>query len=536
MGTNIDLPTFDEREILLYEKLNAAFAAIGAKFLSGISTADLSWPLTAQGTLDMSIYEITNGRKIWGFVNAAEYDTLADAVSAAGTGGVVIIPPNTTVTTSGDVNFSGVHIIGSGATSVIKFTSGASTHMLYTASSTNKLIANVMLDGNSAGTLIGVDLAAATETVFENVWFKNFTSDALKISSCSNVLLHHCHFSGGSAGHLKSIKAGLLMLSGCTFDTAAGVALLVDVSGVSDTTVLCMNSVAFSNCSSNAVKVMGWNAVGSTSPVEVYATDVVVSDSAGATAAVIIGGATTDSVSVVQWRGGKIENPTAGGMSVNASKGTITGVHVNSPGTFGIDLDTSANISVHDCTLIGDGVTSTVGIDGSGCTGTCLAHHNVTSGFTTAVSANTYLVIDGNIGASTTMLNHTDVASTGVDAVLTSMTIPAGALKDGDRLCIDWVYEVTASDANDTIALRLNGQTLKSDVISATGVFAHRVVVVYTGATTGYQMVDTSGGALTSLAWGSAQLLEVYYDTTPIGAGTVHTKFLAVERVQGVLA
>lgn len=553
MGTNVTLPTFEEREKLLHDKLNAAMQAIAAKFLSGVSTADLAWPLTAEGNLDMSIHYIVNGRKIWDVTNAVEYATLDDAIGDANSGGTVFIPPNTPITTSGEVDFSNIGaIIGAGASSVIRFTSGASTSLLLATAGTNMLIANVTLDGNSsAGTVIGVDLQGATETVFHNVWFKNFSAAAVSIESCTNVFFESCHFSGGLAEHLKSAKAGLLFMHNCTFDDAAGVAILVDSAGTSDTNVVLMDNVALSNCASNAVKVLGWNAPGSTSPVEVYAKDVVVSDSAGATAAVILGDA-TNSVSVVSWKGGKIDAATNAGMLVNASKGVIADVLVNSPGTAGIDLDVSQYVTVHDCTLIGDGVASTIGVDGSGCTATCVAHDNVITGFITdEVVTGANLVVRDNVGTDDMFLDHTNTSVSGASGSIIAVTIPAHLVRMGGRLVIDWGFQQVGAATGgtlDDVRLRLNSIDVHTVALSASAgsrEFSLRTTLVYKTATTGWEMtiggtgiaLDTvSSASVASLDWTVNQTLEMYFTFTSATGPTIMSRVLCAKYEQGVLA
>ena len=122
----VELPTFSDKEIVTPEKLNALVDALNAKFVGGFDASDLQWPLEAEGDLAMGVYNITGARKIWNAINAANYATLQDAVTAAGTGGCVFIPPDTTVTASGvAITGDGVAIIGAGPSSVIELTSAA---------------------------------------------------------------------------------------------------------------------------------------------------------------------------------------------------------------------------------------------------------------------------------------------------------------------------------------------------------------------------------------------------------------------------
>lgn len=550
MSTNIDLPNFDEREILLHEKLNAMAQAIVAKFLAGVGSADIAWPLIAEGNLDMSIYEITGGRKIWNYVNAAAYPTFEEAVDAAGIGGVVVVPPDTTVTSSGDVDYSNLGaIIGAGASSVIQFTSGAASSLLFATVGTNMLISNVTLDGNAeAGTIIGVNLSGATESVLSNVWFKNFSSTMLNIVDCTNVLLDHCHFSGGAAEHVKATAAGLLFMRGCTSDGADGIALHVESSGAGAVNVVMLDDVAFSNCGSNAVKIFGWNAVGAASPAEVYASNVVVSDSAGATAAVLLGGATTDSLRVAVWHGGSIAGSTSGGISVNATAGSISDVVIIEPVTFGIDMDTSQYLNVHDCRLEGDGAGSTVGIDGSGVGVGCMAHHNNITGFTTSISSSANLASDNNNGAAEdSWVDYTTASVNGSSAAVSELVIPADVVRDGGVVEIDWAFLQTNATSGDTVTLRLNGQVVHTEALSGSGgtfEYVYRTTIAYTGATTGRAItiggvttaMTGSSAALTSLAWTAAQTLDIYLTFTAAAGPTITGRLLAARYIPGVVS
>lgn len=516
MSSSVDLPTFEEVEKLLHTKLNSAMQAIAAKFLAGVSTADLAWPITAEGHLNMSIYEITNGRKIWGVVNAASYDSLDDAVVAASAGGVVLIPADTTVTTSGETDFSGLSaIVGAGPSSTIKFTSGAATSLLVAGSGTSMLLSNLTLDGNAeAGTVIGVDLQAGSDVMFDKVLFKDFSSTALLITACTDVFLNLCRFSGGSAGHIKAVKAGRLFLNNCSSDTAGDIAVLVDPASSGDTTVLYMNNVVIDDSVGNAVKVLGLNAPGGSSPVEVHASNVTVNNSSGATAAVILGGA-TEALHAVTWRGGRLDALSAGGMQVNASNGSISDVVIEDPATFGIDLDVSTYVSVHDCILRGDGAGSTVGIDGSAAGVGCNAHDNVIEGFTAAIDEGSNLTQHDNVGVTPPVTTWVGTSS---------VVIPAGTVISGGILLIDFGLEDTSLGTTATHPLTLNSQTvLTARAVSHSGTYDYvgRSVIRYSGATTGIAIssgIVSYGSSsdsvanhvvLTSLDWSVDQTLSV---------------------------
>lgn len=516
MSSSVDLPTFEEVEKLLHTKLNAAFQAISAKFLAGVSTSDLAWPITAEGHLNMSIYDITGGRKIWGVVNAASYPTLEDAITAASTGGVVFVPPNTTVSASGEMDLTALSaIVGAGPSSVIQFSSGAASSLLMASGATSLTISNLTLDGNAgADTVIGFDLQGSTDTILDRVLFRNFSAAALSIGTCTNVFLNMCRFSGGEAEHIKAVKTGILYLRGCTSDSAAGIALSVDSGAVNDTCILCMDDVVFSNCDSNAIKVLGWGAPGATSPVEVHACNVVVRDSAGATAAVMLGGA-ADALKYVTWKGGSLDGLTAGGLQVNASGGSISDLVVEDPATFGIDLDLCQYVNVHDCILRGDGVSSTIGIDGSAVGVGCIVHDNSIEGFTTSLDEGSNLTQHDNLGVTPPATVWTGTSS---------VVIPAGTVVAGGMLLIDFGLADTAAGTTDTHPMTFNSQA----VISARSVsysgdyhYVGHSVIMYTGATTGAAFSNgimsygtssdsvANSRSLTSLDWSVDQTLAI---------------------------
>ena len=231
---SITYPTFADKEIVSPEKLNNFVQAIEAKFSAGLGTAEIQWPLLAGGNLQMGTYEITGARKIFKLVNANEYTTLQQAVTAAGNGGVVFIPPDTTISTDGvTLVGSDVAIIGAGPSSVIKYTAAPSGPMIQNDSTnvTGFMFANLTLDGNSnAGSeKDGIYLKYVHDVIIHNVWFQNFSGDAVHLTNSGSagnsprrILISNCHFTAGSSAE-KCIFADDvrdLVIRGCVFNAA----------------------------------------------------------------------------------------------------------------------------------------------------------------------------------------------------------------------------------------------------------------------------------------------------------------------------
>lgn len=479
MASPITLPSFSAREKLLYTKLNALVAAINAKFAAGVSASDLAWPLTAEGNLDMSIYNIVGGRQIWGAVNAAEYDTLADAISAAGTGGVVVVPPETTIVASGATHTgSGATIIGSGPSSVLQLSTGATAgSLLASTSGTGLRFLNLKFDGNSAtGTSqIGLDLQGCSDVLVSGCEFVNFSGAAVKVSNgCGSVIIENCYFSGGTEEHIYVTECADLMLSNVYSASAGGIGIRIACSGATAYTRLKMMNVEVTGSASTGISLLGYNAVGSASPFEVTAANVIVKSNVANVAVQV--GSSTASAQSVQWVGGRIYGSAAGGLLVNASAGTLTGVTVEDPATFCVDLDISQYMTVTGCVLT-DG---TIGIDGGATGAECVLSANVIKNCTTnIVRGGTGLVAYGNGAGQLEVLPYTGYCSTLVSQGTASgtdpqtiATIPANTLSMGSFFAISlYVAEGQYTlGGSGTCLLRIDGNNVFYDTYDSTAI------------------------------------------------------------------
>lgn len=399
MPSAITLPTFAEREKLLYQKLNAAMQAINAKFAAGVGAAELAWPLTAGGNLDLSIYNIVNGRQIWGFVNADEYDDLDDAIAAAGSGGVVLVPPETTIVANGaSISGTGATIIGSGPSSVLKLTEGASAgYLLRFNSVTRGLLANLTIDGNLATGVSqeGIRVSDCAGMVVSGVYFRNCSGAALKIQGdTSQVSVLGCQFSGGDEEHIYVTQCDQLAIVGCHSASAGEIPIRLACASGAATLTAAISDVTIKAAGSSGVSFVGYNSIGSTSPARLWMSNVSM-NAGGTTKDGIVAGTATavlESVSIV---GCTVETPTKGGILVNANYGCISGNSIINPTTFGIDLDTSRYLAISDNYVY----SAATGIDASGGQ-SCSIHGNILrSSFPPILYGGTDHAINNNPGA-----------------------------------------------------------------------------------------------------------------------------------------
>lgn len=389
MASGVTLPRFTEREKLLYQKLNALSEAVEAKFLAGVSTADLAWPLVAAGNLDMSIYNIIGGRQIWGYVNAAEYDTLEDAAFAAGSGGVVLVPPETTIVSTGAVTLegSGAAIIGAGPSSVIQLAGGSSAvDLLNCGSGSGVLFANLVLDGNAetgTGSPIGLNLTNVSNVFLHALMFRDFKGSLLKISSgCSNVMMTDCSFDGGAVEQVYITDCTRLAIANMQCVDAGTFALRMESAGAALIEANISNFHSH-NAGTGGIKMLGANIPGGVSGASFRGSNIRVTG-AGSGNAIELGSPTL-ALKDVSLIGGEASSAGAKGLSVAAGRGSVGDFTVFKATTTGIDLETSQYVTVHDCTVDGD-TTTALGVDGSDCSAMCTMHSTNIRGVTDAIA------------------------------------------------------------------------------------------------------------------------------------------------------
>ncbi len=220
-----NLPEFTARQILTAALLNQIITA-----LQGFSTqtADISWPLTAGGNIDMdSQYTIVNMQTLWNITNADEYASLDAAVTAveATSGGCLFIPPHTTIdgSTGITIDSSNFWIVGCGPTSIIDLSSGTGPLIDTAASLSNVGLMNLQLKNSGAtASADAVVFRRTTGARLINVLFTSFlgdsvyfTNDGTAGNSCADAVLQGVEFAGGGTNgiHLRADD-----LDGCFMD------------------------------------------------------------------------------------------------------------------------------------------------------------------------------------------------------------------------------------------------------------------------------------------------------------------------------
>lgn len=500
------LPTFSDEEILTYESLNALSQAISARFTAGVGAADLAWPLTAEGNLDLSVYNLVGGRQIWGIVNAGNYDTLTAAISAAGANGVVLVPPETTVgaAAAGHALPNAVSIIGSGVSSVIQMDASASADMLRVTGGTGGMLANLTLDGNSvAGAHSGASLTGATNYAVRNVWTKNFTGAGLEITSGMVSLTIDGFYDTGSAYGLTCTGCQNLIIGGVRLKnyTTRG----MDFNGGGSTLRAHVSDVHTETTGGGAgIYFVGNGSVGVGSGAEFNGSNIHIKGATGSVDGMVLGSSAA-ALDRVNLSNVTVEDATANALTVNAGQGTITGCVFDSPTTTGLDLDTSTNVNVSGCAF----ANATNGIDMSdaGCDGCVVSDNSYASvtnpvlrGDNTSVERGNaqlsagieqgmFIIHDGSSG------NAINSGSGSEDHDAFSMTIPANLLRTGDMLQCEVTATQNGNSRTHSIRVRLNGQNCLFQAAPGAGGVQHYLfgTIMLKSATTASSLYHGQG-------------------------------------------
>jgi len=460
MPSAVTLPTFSDEEILLYETLNALSQAISARFLAGIGVADLAWPLTAEGNLNMSVHNITGGKQIWKFVNAGNYDTLQEALDDAGANGVVLVPPETTVpaATAGHALDNAVSIVGAGVSSVIQMPSGASSDMLRVSGGRGGGLYNLTLDGNSVtGAHSGASLTGATNYVISNVWTTNFTGSGIKVTAgmvsmnvgglCSDGDAISMSCTGCQNMNLNNVRLKNYSDKGLDFD-GGGSTLRVNANNVHTETI----------SGGEGIKVIGSGAVGVGSSAEFNGSNIHIKGATGSVDGLVLG-TSADALDRVMLSNVSVEDATANGATVNAGRGTITGCDFDNPTTTGLDLDTSTNVNVSGCHF--SDATNGIDMSDANCDGCIISDNSFASVTNHVLRGDNTSSERGNAqlsaGGQQAMFNATQETVTNQTNVKAmTMIIPANTLKAGSVLTCHAHCTQSGNDTARTVQLYIN--------------------------------------------------------------------------------
>lgn len=425
---SITFPTFTDKEIPSPEKFNDFVQALEAKFTAGLGSAELQWPLLAAGNLSMSTYDITGGRKIWDVVNAKEYTTVAAAMTA-GAGGVVFIPPNTTLDISGEsLQGTVCAIIGSGPSSILRVVSGASSgYMLRNdqmGATTAFYVGNLTMDGNLSENGCGLRLRNVGRAVISNVHFKDFADAAIEITnngtdgqSSRNVQIIGCSFTGGSGNHIEADDCYNVEIQGCVFyDSAASCVDVTPASATANGYNITVADCQFDDAATSCVNIVG----GSNTLGHIYGyINVCGNNIRNCTGVAVKVGDTAARIQGLSVNNNIIRGA-AGGISVWGYSGTVSGNVIVSVGDTGIDLQESEYVSVTGNTIRAG---SNTGIDASDCTNCFVSGNQVSSTSTAIALASNTNTVQGNNPNQLSLYTST-----------TTLTIPAGTLKVGDTI------------------------------------------------------------------------------------------------------
>ncbi len=494
----VTFPTFEDLEILMAEKLNAFVQSLEDKFTSGFGSTDIDWPLVAEDNLVMgtgaSGYEIVGGTKILKLVNAAAYDTLADAITAVGTSGCVFIPPNTTIPTDGVSLPSTIGIIGAGPSSVIKANAGAA-HVLNADGGGSCLVANLTINGNhSTATAAGLLMDARTSSIVHNVRFRDCGLAGLSLtSSCLRIVVSGCHFDGGAEDHLFGSGVDGLTISGCTFNNSAKAGINLTASGgASLLRNVTITGNSFRACTEESINVVGSGGY-SVNRETINISDNVIDGALSSGFASIRCGSADGQMQDVVIADNQISNAAQDGIFVWAQNAQVSGNNAQNVGQHGVNCASSAYSAVTGNNLQNATNVGIVGTNGG--TDMVFLGNNVLNCATAMYpSAGCYHV--GNVGNPRDFFNGTAPCT---------VTIPANHLRAGDSLDITALATVTGGSA-DTFLLQIDGKTIASIPCDGiyTGDLRLNARLVLTGTTTAQALSFGLTESLTSLATGSS--------------------------------
>jgi len=475
------LPQLVTRQKLTSTTWNAAMAEIEARF-AAIGGSSIAWPLVAGGNLDMDrLYTIISMRNLWGVINASEYPTLNDAVTAANGqtgGGIVYIPTNTGIEawaqgTSVVITASNVLIVGAGpGSSTIAITSGAGPFITNTGTLANISIFNLSISTALGTASTAVSMKRVDRFQMGNVKFTGINGPSLVLThdgtpgnSCSNVTLSDLYFSGGSGAGAHNIQAldvkGLVMWGiqsvSCPSTTAA-----IYMEPASSAAYIQDVSVFGSRISSPAGK--GVSILGNTTSADdkwarIALTDVRVVNPSGT--AIEVGSASKMMKDVRITGSGAQGTITGGGLSVCTSGGIVNGCRAQAAGSFGLDITSSIDLFVTACNFQD---ATTYGVNATSTKDCTVTNNNLRDCGTTILRTSaTNLITGGNAGESGPIVGgslfkqiNKTFASVGDDGVAWSYTVPANTLnKEGDGIIVTVCGDPNSSTDDGELYVRL---------------------------------------------------------------------------------
>lgn len=456
---SITFPTFIDKEIVTPEKLNDFVQALEAKFAAGLSSAEIIWPLIAGGDLLMGDESITGGQSIWGIYNADQYtDDWDQCLLDAGSGGCIVIPPNTTVVMDASAMVgTSLTIKGSGPSSILQLEAGATgTYALRNSTSGFSFkLENLTVDGADIGANRGITLQGADDVVIHNVLFKDFPLSSLYLTStggvgCSNVQITDNSFEGGSSYQIEGDDVADLVIKGNSFKTASKTAIMLEASGATaDMLRLEIEGNNFFGCTGDVISVLG--ADGNFNAPQSHIR--VAGNKANGLNGIKVGSATAK-VQYISVTDNIIPNSAGDALVICAQHGIVSDNVAYNANDDGLDLTISEGLVVADNLFVGAG---TFAIDYATALG-CFIHDNVCGSDAINISTSTATPCHayGNSDDTPEALPVSSWATTG-----TKIDFPANTFNVGDVLHVRVAGQDTLSGTN-TCALTLNARTIGS--------------------------------------------------------------------------
>jgi hypothetical protein len=209
------LPTFVDKEVPTFTKLNLLTSVLANKFAGGITGADLKYPFQLAGNLDLNGYTVVNfGSGLANVRFASAFASIQDAVDDLGSGGGIVFVPAGTFTlpstlemaSSTSTGYSRVSIVGSGYSTVLKaatgFTAGNSVVRMAKPGfgSEYMQLANCLIDCNSQGNVQGIHAGGTSNSSVSNVFVINCTTINMTATKASSLRLNAVNLTGGAVG------------------------------------------------------------------------------------------------------------------------------------------------------------------------------------------------------------------------------------------------------------------------------------------------------------------------------------------------
>jgi hypothetical protein len=453
-----DLPTFEDREKLTAGKLNELRDAVESKF-QAITGADLTWPLVAEGNLDMGgQYSIIGLQTLWNVVNADEYASLQAAVDAAvaSSGGCVFIPPyNSTNKVADGVNIGGSNILimGCGSSSRIELTSGSTSGYMFQTSDgvVNVGITNLTLDGMATGTnQKGVRVQQGDGFFMERVWMEDFTgafieltNDGTNGNACTNTRLSGLDMKNGTTSHIIGDDIdGLTMTDIISRAAGADAISLAPAAVAGKMRDIQLDTVRVTVVTGIGIRISGVGAA-SVNQSRIQLQECQVS---GNTGDAFVIGDTGEMLQYVDIVGCTAHDSLGDGFKTNITSGTMKNCHAYDATGDGLDMLTSFKFRVSDCDFPdagANGIDASALIADSFCAITeCDVRRWTTEGIAkpttdSKLDCGNNLGDRGKIvgGTISKFIGYTNVG-VGAETAYT-YTIPAGTLtKAGDGFCV----------------------------------------------------------------------------------------------------